>query len=57
MEYRWFENMSHFRCLRTTLRNQNLIHEEIKERLDSGNASYHSLQRLVFMSAVEKLEN
>jgi hypothetical protein len=30
--------------LATTLTNQNSIHEEIKSRLKSGNACYHSVQ-------------
>jgi hypothetical protein len=33
--------------LRTTVRNRNLIQEEIKGRLNSGNASYHSVQNLL----------
>jgi hypothetical protein len=33
--------------LRTTVTNQNLIQEEIKRRLSSGNASYHSVQNLL----------
>jgi ribosomal protein S16 len=44
---RSFENMGHFKCLRTTVTNQNLIQEEIKRRLNSGNASYHSVQHLL----------
>jgi hypothetical protein len=30
----------------TTVTNQNLIQEEIKRRLNSGNACYHSVQNL-----------
>jgi hypothetical protein len=38
-----------FKYLRTTVRNQNLIEEEMKKRLNSGNAFYHSVQnRLSF---------
>jgi hypothetical protein len=37
---RCFENVANFRYLRTTITNQNLIQEEIKRRLNSGNACY-----------------
>jgi hypothetical protein len=33
-----------FKYLGTTLTNQNEIHDEIKSRLNSGNACYHSVQ-------------
>jgi hypothetical protein len=36
-----FENVAHFKYLRTIITNQNLIEEEIRRRLDSGNACYH----------------
>jgi hypothetical protein len=39
-----------FRYLGTTLTNQNSIHEEIKSRLKSGDASYHSVQNLLSSS-------
>jgi hypothetical protein len=35
---RSFENVTQFRYLGTTITNQNLIQEEIKRRLNSGNA-------------------
>jgi hypothetical protein len=54
---RSFENVSQFKYLRTTVTTQNLIQEEIKRRLNSGNACYHSVQSLVFSSAVKKLKN
>jgi hypothetical protein len=36
--------VSQFKYLGTTVTNQNLIQEEIKRRLNSGNACYHSVQ-------------
>jgi hypothetical protein len=47
IENRLFENMSQFKYLGTTVTNQNLIQEEIKKRLSSGNAWYHSIQNLL----------
>jgi hypothetical protein len=41
---RSFENVSQFKNLETTVTNQNLIQEEVKRRLNSGNACYHSVQ-------------
>jgi hypothetical protein len=35
-----FERVEEFKCLGTTLTNQNSIQEEIKSRLKSGNACY-----------------
>jgi hypothetical protein len=45
---RWFENLAQFRYLGTTISNQNLIQEEIKRRLNSGNGCYHSVQNLLY---------
>jgi hypothetical protein len=36
--------VSQFKYLGTTVTNQSLIQEEIKRRLNSGNACYHSVQ-------------
>jgi hypothetical protein len=40
---RCFENVAQFRYLGTTITNRNLIQEEIKRILNSGNACYHSV--------------
>jgi hypothetical protein len=39
---RRFENVAQSRYFETTITNQNLIQEELKRRLNSGNACYHS---------------
>jgi hypothetical protein len=44
---RSFENMPQFKYLGMTVTNRNLIQEEIKGRLNSGNACYHSVQNLL----------
>jgi hypothetical protein len=41
-------NVAEFRYLGTNIINQNLIREEIKMRLNSGNPCYHSVQNYNF---------
>jgi len=43
-----------FRYFETTVTNQNSIQEEIKSRLNSGNACYHSVQNLLSSSSLSK---
>jgi len=49
-----FERVEKFRYLGTTLTNRNSIQEEIKSRLKSGNACYHSVQNLLYSSLLSK---
>jgi hypothetical protein len=49
-----FENVSQFRYLGTTVTDQNLIQEEIKRTLNSGNACYHSVQNLLSSHLLSK---
>ena len=48
------ERVEEFRYLGTTLTNQNHIEEEIKSRLKSGNACYHSVQNLLSSRLLSK---
>jgi hypothetical protein len=42
-----FENVSQFKYFKTTVTNQNLFQEEIKRRMNSGNACNNSVQNLL----------
>jgi hypothetical protein len=46
--------VSQFTYLGTTVSNQNLIPEEIKRRLNSGNVCYHSVQNLLSSRLLSK---
>ena len=46
--------MEAFKYFGTTLTNQNFIQKEIKNRLKSGNAWYHSVQNLLSSSLLPK---
>jgi sorting nexin-29 len=50
---RSFENVSQLKYL-GTVTNQNTIHLEIKRRLNSGNAYYHSVQNLLSSRLLSK---
>ena len=45
-----FERVEEFKYMETTITNQNSIQEEIKSRLKSGNACYHSVHNRLFSS-------
>jgi hypothetical protein len=49
------ENTAQFRYLGMTVTYQNLIQEEIKRRLNSGNACYHSVQNLFSTRLLSKV--
>ena len=49
-----FERVEEFKYLAITLTNQNSIAEEIKSRLRSGNACYHSVQNLMSSRLLSK---
>jgi hypothetical protein len=54
IENKSFERMEQLKYLGTALTNRNSIQEEIKRRLKSGNACYHSVQDLLSSSLLSK---
>jgi len=54
MDKKFFERVEQFKYLATTLTNQNSIPEDIKSRMKSGNACYHSVQNLLSSSLLSK---
>jgi hypothetical protein len=54
IDYKSVERVEQFKYLGTTLTNQNSVQEEIKSRLKSGNACYHSVQNRLSSSLLSK---
>jgi hypothetical protein len=50
------ENVAQFRYLGTTITKETLIQEEIKRRLNSGNACYHSVQNCCLKTKIRIFE-
>ena len=46
--------MEQFKYFGTNLSDQNLIQEEMKSRLESGNVSFHSVQNILSSSLLSK---
>jgi len=51
---KFFESMKHFKYFAATLKNQNSVPEEVKSRVKSGIACYHSVQNLLSSSLLSK---
>jgi hypothetical protein len=49
-----FETLPKFKLLGTTLKHLNGIHDEIKSRLNSGNACYHSFKTILSSLLISK---
>jgi len=49
-----FKNMAKFKYMGTTLTDQNDMHDEIKSRLNSGNACYYSIQNILSSHLISK---
>jgi hypothetical protein len=52
---RSYENSAQFKSFGTTVTNQYLIQEEMKRRLNSGNACYHSVENLLPSCLLSKI--
>lgn len=48
------ENVAEFKYLGMTVTNQNFISEEIKSRVNSGNACYHSVHNILSSNLLSK---
>jgi hypothetical protein len=48
------ENVAQLKYLGIAVSNENLVQEEIKRRLNSGNACYHSVQNLLSSRLLSK---